>query len=443
MVAHRLISDRISNAPVIIFRVLFGFMMSVSIIRFWLNGWIEAFYISPQFHFKYFGFGWVHGLNGSGMYWIFGAMLLSAIAVTLGLLYRVAIIAFFLLFTYVELIDQTTYLNHYYFVSLIAFLLIFIPANKRLALDLKIFKNSYRQFTSAWTINILKFQLFVVYFYAGLAKLSSDWLLHAIPLKIWLPAKSHLPLIGPLLRYEETAYLFSWFGAAYDLAIPFLLLNRKTRPFAFVMVVIFHVSTGILFPIGMFPYIMILSTLIFFSATYHERIVTFLEQVFGLSVYVESAERKNLSGFVALLISLYVAFQLTFPFRFLVYPGKLFWHEQGYRFSWRVMLMEKVGNVSFHVLGANGKVASVNNAAFLTSLQEKEMSTQPDMILQFAHFLSEEFERRGFERPQVTAEGYVTLNGARSKAFIDSQVDLAKETDSWSHKGWIIPYAQK
>jgi len=39
--------------------------------------------------------------------------------------------------------------------------------------------------------------------------------------------------------------------------------------------------------------------------------------------------------------------QIFFPWRYLLYPGELFWTEQGYRFSWRVMLMEKAGNSNF------------------------------------------------------------------------------------------------
>jgi hypothetical protein len=39
-------------------------------------------------------------------------------------------------------------------------------------------------------------------------------------------------------------------------------------------------------------------------------------------------------------ISCFIAFQLLFPFRYLCYPNELFWTEE-FRFSWRVMLMEK------------------------------------------------------------------------------------------------------
>ena len=39
----------------------------------------------------------------------------------------------------------------------------------------------------------------MVYVFAGLAKLNADWLLDAQPLRIWLAARSDLPIVGPLL----------------------------------------------------------------------------------------------------------------------------------------------------------------------------------------------------------------------------------------------------
>nr|WP_258103049.1 HTTM domain-containing protein [Marinoscillum sp. MHG1-6] len=425
----------------IFFRVLFGFMMALGGVRFWAKGWIEEFYILPKFHFTYYGFEWVKALPGTGMYWLFGALIILALMVAVGLFYRIAIIGFFLTFTYIELIDKTTYLNHYYFVSLIAFLMIWLPANSRFSFDCKLFKGIASHEVSAWTINIIKFQLCVVYFYAGLAKINPDWLLEAMPLKIWLPAKSHLPILGPYLKYEAAAYFFSWCGALYDLCIPFLLLGRKTRPFAFLMVVIFHVTTAILFPIGMFPYIMILSTLIFFSSAFHEQVISFFENLLNVGRqygYQTGNRPYRLIGFA---LGTYCLIQLAFPFRYLAYPDHLFWHEQGYRFSWRVMLMEKLGNVTFSVRDkASNKNFLVNNRDFLTPFQEREMSTQPDMILQFAHFLEEEYTSLGIQNPTVTAEGYVTLNGKMSQPFIDNSVNLAAQKESWANKSWILPY---
>ncbi len=51
-----------------------------------------------------------------------------------------------------------------------------------------------------------------------------------------------------MFNHVFVAYAFSWLGCLYDLSIPFLLLYRKTRPFAYAAVIIFHILTAILFP---------------------------------------------------------------------------------------------------------------------------------------------------------------------------------------------------
>ncbi|WP_449437746.1 hypothetical protein [Pedobacter steynii] len=136
---------------------------------------------------------------------------------------------------------------------------------------------------------------------------------------------------------------------------------------------------------------------------------------------------------------LFFLLQLLFPFRYMLYPGELFWTEQGYRFSWRVMLMEKAGYAQFTIKDATGKFAVANNNEFLTVLQEKMMSTQPDMILQYAHILRDYYAKKGFKSPQVYVDSYVALNGRSGKVFINPHVDLAKENDSFSPKKWILP----
>ncbi len=422
------------------FRVLFGFMMLLSIIRFWYKGWIFEQYIYPDFYFTYYGFPWIKPLAGDGMYTVFFIMGFAALSIMLGFFYRITSVLFFLSFTYVELIDKTNYLNHYYFVSLISFLLIFLPAHRYFSLDVFFRPSLKLDKVSAWTINIIKFQLGIVYFYAGLAKLNYDWIVNALPLKIWLPAKTNVPLIGWLFKYKWSATLFSWCGALYDLTIPFLLLNKYTRPLAYAAVIGFHIMTAMLFQIGMFPYIMILSTLIFFPASFHQRIIDLFPKITTPQLQIKNrpSRWKNISKYALIT---YISFQLLFPFRHLLYPGNLYWTEQGYRFSWRVMLMEKAGYVVFHVYDPEtGKMEQVNNYQYLTKTQEKQMSTQPDMILQFAHFLKDKYQAKGFLQPQITAESYVTLNGRRSKAFIDPTVNLLEIEEGWGHKDWVLAW---
>ncbi len=176
-------------APLATFRVAFGVLMLLSIVRFWSKGWIETQYIQPEYFFTYYGFDWVKPLGNPGMFILFGLMGIAALFIALGFLYRYSAIIFFLLFTYVELIDKTNYLNHYYFVSIMAFLLIWVPANASYSLDAKWGLIKSRRLVPAWSVDIFKLQLGIVYFYAGLAKLNADWLFEAMPLKMWLPAK--------------------------------------------------------------------------------------------------------------------------------------------------------------------------------------------------------------------------------------------------------------
>lgn len=434
-------------------RVLFGFVMLVSIIRFAAKGWIHDLYVAPVYHFTFYGFDWIVPLSTAGMYVVFCIIGLAALCIMLGLHFRLAATVFFVLFTYVELIDKTNYLNHYYFVSIIGFLMILVPANRFFSLD--VWRNPAIEVdrVPAWTINIFKLQLGIVYFYAGLAKLNPDWLFDAMPLRIWLPALAHVPIIGSLLALPETAFAFSWAGALYDLTIVFFLLYHRTRVWAYVVVVGFHLMTALLFQIGMFPYIMILCTLIFFGPSFHVRCIQYLRRLLSIvkkdpsgTAGANNLYRSNtlLSRCLGGLLVLHFVLQLVIPFRSVFYPDDLFWTEQGYRFSWRVMLMEKAGYTVFRVQDPDsGKSWEVANWDYLTPNQEKMMATQPDMMLQFAHFLEEEYQKEGMENVMITADAFVSLNGRRSRRFIDPEVDLTTIERGFAPKQWILPYTDE
>ena len=372
---------------------------------------------------------------------------LSALFIVFGIRYQWSIVVFFFSFTYIELMDKTTYLNHYYFVSVLSFLMIFLPAANYFSWDAYKKKGVFYSEIPQWNIDVIKLLLCIVYFYAGIAKLNSEWLFDAMPLKIWLPNREDIPLIGFLFRFDWVIYLFTWGGLLYDLFIPFLLIVRKTRIIGFCLVVIFHLLTAVLFPIGMFPYIMIFSALIFFSAKFHKKILDKLNVILGLPIV--NLKRQSIMSFEfnlgnrlkATVICLFFFFQVSIPFRYLMYPDNLFWTEEGYRWSWRVMLMEKAGYAQFRVVNnESGAQFYVNNEDFLSSFQEKQMSTQPDFILQYAHFLHDHFFDQGMMDVSIYVDSFVALNGRRSSPYIDPEYDLTKGHESFAHKKWILPF---
>lgn len=452
---RKLLNHQTSSAPLAVFRVLFGFIMAVSVLRFALKGWIAEMYINPAFYFTFSGFDWVAPLGPAGMYALFVLMGLSAVGIMLGWHYRPAVMLFFLSFTYVELIDKANYLNHYYFVSIIAFLLIWVPANRRFSLDALRRPEIAAETVPAWTIDIFKLQLGLVYFFAGLAKLHPEWLLEAMPLKLWLPAHADLPIVGAFLTEPAAAYLFSWAGALYDLTIVFFLLWNRTWPAAYAAVVVFHLTTAVLFPIGMFPWIMVLATLVFFPPAFHERVIDLATRLWRGAVKAPrtvtgaaaasspAAWRPGRRASLALtgLLGVFFTLQILVPLRAFTYSGDLFWSERGYRFSWRVMLMEKAGSTLFHVRDSqSGREWQVAAWEYLTPNQEKMMSTQPDMILQFAHFLEEQYVGQGLADVEVRAESYVTLNGRRSRLMIDPDIDLTQVSRIPGHRYWVLPF---
>ncbi len=433
--------QKVSIAPLIVFRIVFGLLLFYSIFRTYQQGWIEQLYIYPSYHFSFIS--WVKPISGEGMYVIFGLLAFSALGIACGLMYRLSTIMHFLLFSYIELLDKTYYLNHYYLVTLLVFWMIWVPAHHWYSIDVKLFPKLKSTTCSNWHILIFKLQLSLVYFFAGLAKVNSDWLLRAQPMATWLPGKYQLPLLGSLMKYKEVAFVFSWVGCFYDLTIWVFLWLKKTRAWAYVAVIIFHVLTGVLFPrIGMFPYIMITSTIIFFSSSFHERLLSMIGGRLADQQQTPRVACKR-QTIVSRLILAYLIVQLFLPLRHVWYEGNLFWHEQGYRFSWRVMLIEKNGYTSFIVRDPKTEVQrEIDPSLYLTDFQRQQLRSQPDMIIQFARHLGDEFvATKGYD-PEVYVKSRISLNAWRSQRFTDETYNLYGKGDPMQD-GWIIPFEEK
>lgn len=414
-----LLFEREQGISLGIYRITFGLMMCFSLCRFMYNSWIEACYIEPDFHFTYQYFHWIQPFdNEIIMYLLYLIAIVCTLLITIGMYFRIGIVLFFLLFTYFELIEKAWYLNHYYFVSLIAFLLIFIPADSRFSFQ----KNKPLTIPKIYS-TILKFQISCVYFFAGIAKLNSDWLVDALPLKIWLKAKGDLPIIGDLLIQDWVAYAFSYSGMLYDVFIPFLLWNKRTRPLALVAVVVFHTMTGILFPIGLFPLIMIVGSLIFITDEEWKSIFKWFSIDF--KPIFSSRNKPKIPKWLLVLFSFYFLIQIILPLRHHFYNENFLWTERHYRFGWNVMLAEKGGSAIFKVKDNNSdKIWTIYPSEYLTQIQEKQMSYQADMIWLFAQYLEAKFQQKGYEYISIFVENKVTFNGRSSQTYLPNNLDL-------------------
>lgn len=424
---YRLLFSSVSGASLVFFRVGFGLLMLTSLVRFWLKGWIEAYYLSPTFHFTYAGFSWVkpwtaYGLPSWTLYAHCFILCLCCVAIASGVYYRWACLVFFLGFSYLELIDKTFYLNHYYAISVFALLMCFLPLDQ--SGSWKVRKLSP---LPAWALNVLRLQVGLIYFFAGVAKINGDWLLLAEPLRRWLPALASTPVLGFFFLMPATAWLMSWVGMLFDVGIVFFLMSPRWRKLAYVAVVVFHLLTALLFPIGLFPWLMMFMALLYFPADWPLRAVSYVSKGRRVAARAFDASQQMqtqvLPFAVGCFFCLFFVAQGLMPLRHWVYPGNVLWTEAGFRFAWNVMLMEKTGWVEFHLKDPDSGKRWVDQAVELTPFQKRMMSTQPDMILQYAHHLLAK-NARVYPRLEVYAESYASLNGRPSQYLINPQLNL-------------------
>ncbi|MDF1661894.1 MAG: HTTM domain-containing protein [Planctomycetota bacterium] len=426
----------IDGASLAVFRMLFGLLMGIGAIRVMASGWVEILWGKPRFFFHYYGLEFIEPLSVSGMYGLYTATAIFAFCVALGLFYRLSIIGFFLCFTAIQCMDCTNYLNHYYLACLLSGLMCFMPLNRVWSLDCLLFKKLAKKPIHAWTLYLLRFQYGTVYVCAALAKFGTDWLLHAQPLGIWMASRAETPIIGPLLTLPWVPYVMSWAGFLYDLTVPIWLLNKRTRPYAFVVLLVFHTLTLMLFDIGLFPFIMSFGGLLFFSESWPRRI---LRRSIPAPIPSQSFSWSPLRRLGISLALVFMTFQVLMPHRHLLYPGDVLWEEEGMRWSWRVMVREKNGSITYKCR-ERGKshVWHVNPMKYLEWRQYKELSGQPDFILQLAHHIARDYKKQGLD-VEVRVEALVSLNGRKPALMIDPKVDLTQIQDSIRPGAWLLP----
>ena len=406
-----------------VFRCLFGILMCSAILRFWLNGWIETLLLAPQYHFHYAWFPDISVPSGPIVYGLFITVAVSAIFIACGRYTRMAALIFFVGFTYLELLDKALYLNHYYLISLIAFLLIWVPSDRAFSLR----KHSGAPVIPIGVYQLFRIQVGLVYVCAGVAKLNSDWLFRGEPLGTWLATMGHVDLIGPLLTLPETALIMSWAGACFDLSICGFLAYRKTRKWAYAIACVFHIVVGSLFPIGIFSFVMMLCVTIFFEPNWLRNLVARLSNLSCPHGEVSNTEiPPNARSELRLALAcVWIGVQCVLPFRFLAYEGPVNWTENGFRFAWRVMLIEKTGTVDYRIrLTETNRQFRVYPRRILAPHQARILPTQPDMIMEFAQVLGKEFETRYGEKAEVFADAYVSFNGRSSQRYVYPDVNL-------------------
>ena len=480
-----------------VFRIGFGVISAWEIWRAFDGNLITADYELRPYLFRWWLFEWVRPLPGRWLYVAFAVTGIAALLLAAGLFYRTAAIVHFLGISYWILLEKAAYLNHRYLTAVIGFLLIFVRADAVFSLDAKRKPWVRSPTLPTWTVWLMRFQVGVPYFFSGVAKLNFDWLVRNEPLRTWLRAQTDFPFVGQLFTNAAVVRGMALASTVFDLSMPFLLLYRKTRAPAFLIALGFHFMNSRLFEIGIFPWLMIVATTVFFDPDWPRRLVKtvrthgsvravilagfgigfivggFLPRSFspvmavtggaGLGValfhmlpsairsaadvsrHVPSQWRRFVSrrGMVTVL-AVWVCVQVLVPLRHFAIPGNVNWTEEGQRFAWQLLVRQKAGTVTFRISGPGAAaVGALDVREHLSSFQIGKLVQNPDMIMQFAQYIEGYYRELGVSDDLVIrADTNVSLNGRPPQPLIDPNVDLTTIGHPYLPPApWIEPLA--
>jgi hypothetical protein len=316
--------------------------------------------------------------------------------------------------------------------------MIFLPLNRSFSFDVKRKPEIESSSGPTWAYYLLLFQISVVYFYAGVAKLNFDWL-SGSPMDLVIPYKTDTLLIGPLLGHPWAPYGISYVGLIFDLTIVPLMLWQRTRLITFMVAVSFHISNALIFGLATFPWFSIMMTSLFFNPSWPReflKLKRFIPPYHPEEDYsVPDLFRRKL---ITYALFTYATIQILLPLRHWLYPGDVHWTEEGHYFSWRMMLRSKTGNISYYVTIPGSDSTIVENPKdHITYNQYTDLIGKPEFIVQYAHFLAKKHQQHPEKEIIVRASNKISLNGRLPSELVDTLANLAAEERSLRHYHWI------
>ena len=438
------LSVEIPGISISIFRIFFGFILSLQSIYWIIIGFIQKNIIDPTFLFPFIK--GLEPLDDTLMnFGLNGSLLISSICIMTNKFYRIGLTIYLFSFTYLWLLCQGYFNNHYYLISIICFLLLF----------------SKTPFSKSEKIRIPKLHLYslqlliiIIYFIAGLNKLNPYWLVDIQPM-------THI--LSKVGINEASVFIpfFAYLGLFFDLLIGPILLIKKTRFIGFVAAILFHLMNFIIFilvggEIGFFPFIMISTLILFLDPKFIESKI--------LKNNARLLSRQHLNKKISYILLVFLFFQIIIPFRHVFFEGYVDYNGIGQRFSWRLKNMYKKHDqeiIKFRLLVKNNStIMSTFNLAedpmevakfkgkkinvYLTERQKTNLFYYPNMIPEFAKKIEVLIQEKVAVDLIINGECNIGFMGREKQLLFDPNIDLTKITNStYKANTWLNPLKTK
>jgi vitamin K-dependent gamma-carboxylase len=459
----------VAGQSVAVLRISLGLTISLWAVHYLISGRAEILCEPGRFHFTYPGFAWVRPWPGNGTVIQFWIIAFSGLALAAGLATRVSAVVAAFAFTHFFLIDRTSYQNHYYLMLLLCWWMAILPVGRCGSVDAEAGDEKHPRTVPFLVVFLLRFHVALPYIFGGLAKIETDWL-QGTPMRLMLMHRMGLDRDSGLL--DVSTVCLAWGGLLFDLLIVPGLLFRRTRVAAIVAMTLFHLTNAWLFPIHVFPWLMLAASTIFFSPDWPKKVyVLFWSRVLSAATSAEPADLPKIQpvGAIsmgdnadaaaysveqrtscvkpmpalwrcqAVLVAAYCLFHVLWPLRSHLLEGNPNWTERGHFFSWRMMLRGKIGTAEFSMRNpADGKLWKADYSRLLNPEQAARFALDPEMILQFARHLAVVHSDRTGVFPEVYVVARASLNGRAPQLLIDPQVNLAAQSPQGLTEKWIL-----
>ena len=264
-------------------------------------------------------------LSADGMMILYTVLFFASLLITLGLFYRIACILFVCIYWYIFFLDKTVWNNHSYLYGLLGFIMLVTDGNHYCSIDGLICKNINNTSVPLWNYVLLRFQIFIVYFYAGLKKTDQDWLLGYSMTKL-----SQKWVFSPLRIILNDSFIDHFIvhigGFLLDSSAGFLLLFDRTRKVGFVFVGAFNLMNSTMFSIGMFPWAMLATLFVFCSFDSFKQVMKKIPcQICDTSPMKNNQKCKyksyNKQKYSTIFVILYIIQQCFLPYSHFITKG--------------------------------------------------------------------------------------------------------------------------
>lgn len=432
---NQFLFKHIDNSPLIVFRIIFGALCFFESVGAIFTGWIKRTLIEPEFTFNFIGFEWLQPLPGNGMYYYYAVMGIFSLGIMLGYKYRLSTIGYTILWAGVYFMQKASYNNHYYLLLLLCVFMCFLPANRYASLDVKLNPKLEAYSMPQWCKWIFVIQLFILYTYASIAKFYPDWLDLSFP-ELLLNRVKNYPIIGGILQQKFMPYVLCYGGILYDGLIIPLLLIKKTRKYAFLASIGFHLFNSVVFQIGIFPYLALSFSLFFFEPE-------LIRHIFLKNKPLYTADEIKVPNYKPVLIgvySIYFLIQIVLPLRHHFIEDDVLWTEEGHRLSWRMMLRGKQGTAEYKTVNKVSKAVNyINLSDYVSAKQMNIASTRPDVIWQLAQRIKNDFKAKGKD-VAVYVDCKISVNERAYRQLTNPDIDIASvKWEPFKHAEWLLP----